>query len=631
MSSRPSRVLARRRPLAAFAVVVAMLTTLATAPVNGASSGTVVTANIPSATSITPTCGTGTSRASFGTVLPGATAMTATDCHVAFDSSNSTATLSVYQQDGSGAAMWGRPPGDLETTFGVGGRAVDWRLGWWSHNMRRLADGSFLLVGGGNSNWAAGGGDAGCNPGADVWISVAKLQPNGAYDLTWDGDGRNCIDPTASDEYVHSIDVQPDGKLLVGAYSNSAGQNWRIVRVGLTGARDNSCGTLGVATLDMGANEDHPHVLATADGTSIYVVGQTDLGGDGQIAIAKLQASDCSLDLTWGTGGKQYVDPSAFGYDDVRGAELQPDGSIVVVGQTPGAARDVLVARIKPDGTLDTTGFGVGGFRSFPVSTGQDDVAHDVDIASDGSIYVSGIQGTGAANEDGFIAKLTSAGALDGAFGAGGVVKVSVDAAQTDSLMGVEATVDGSVTAVGGVTEASGDRDSVMVRVDSTTGAWDNSLDGDGRLYFSQHATISDELSDIAVGPDGALYTGGPGDNGGSIGFMVTRFKTTPITDYNDAGNNDWQTPSAEAFGVCLSAHAVATIDWAELAGCSQAADGAHWRAIPATAGASAVVAHTTVVGQAGVSVDLRFGFRPLASRRAGTYVAPITFDVVAP
>ena len=84
-------------------------------------------------------------------------------------------------------------------------------------------------------------------------------------------------------------------------------------------------------------------------------------GGGGpasSFCVVRLRAANGTLDPTFGSGGKRTID---FGGDDegVYGAALQPDGKIVLAGDshlTPA------VARLKANGSLDST-FATGGRR----------------------------------------------------------------------------------------------------------------------------------------------------------------------------------------------------------------------------------------------------------------------------
>src|SRR5690606_21911777 len=88
----------------------------------GASSGTVVGATVPSATSIDASgCPSQTAGITqLGLLLPGSSTVTSLDCIVEFGSSNDTSMLRLHQQDGYGQAMFGAPTGVLDTNSGDG-------------------------------------------------------------------------------------------------------------------------------------------------------------------------------------------------------------------------------------------------------------------------------------------------------------------------------------------------------------------------------------------------------------------------------------------------------------------------------------------------------------------------------
>ncbi len=96
---------------------------IATAPSGAASSGTVVSATIPTTTTIDVAGCTGAAETQFGSLIGGATSLTS-PCHVGF-TANAPATLRMFQKDRSGAAMT-QVRTTLDTRSGVPSyRAVD--------------------------------------------------------------------------------------------------------------------------------------------------------------------------------------------------------------------------------------------------------------------------------------------------------------------------------------------------------------------------------------------------------------------------------------------------------------------------------------------------------------------------
>ncbi len=107
-------------------VVVTLAMPLGARYGTAATSGTVVGATVPSATNIdTGACASGVAgRTHFGSVLPGTSVVTPTDCSIVFGSSNDTARLRIEQTDQLGIAMYQPSRGTLDPTFDTDGRVT---------------------------------------------------------------------------------------------------------------------------------------------------------------------------------------------------------------------------------------------------------------------------------------------------------------------------------------------------------------------------------------------------------------------------------------------------------------------------------------------------------------------------
>src|SRR6266508_3157227 len=110
-------------------------------------------------------------------------------------------------------------------------------------------------------------------------------------------------------------------------------------------------------------------------------------------AVASAQAAPGDLDTSFGTGGKV---TTSFGsrYDEIDGLALQPDGKIVAGGYvaTSSTDTDFGLARYKPDGSLDTS-FGTGG--KVTTAIGSNSAGRGLALQPDGKIVVSGNTYTG--------------------------------------------------------------------------------------------------------------------------------------------------------------------------------------------------------------------------------------------
>ena len=133
-------------------------------------------------------------------------------------------------------------------------------------------------------------------------------------------------------------------------------------------------------------------------------------GGGGpasSFCVVRLRAANGTLDPTFGSGGKRVID---FGTDDesVYGAALQPDGKIVLAGDS---RLQVAVVRLKANGALDPTFDGDG---KKTLSWGAIGRATAVVVAPNGKLLLGGFSGPEGGNIQ--VARLKPNGALDATF-----------------------------------------------------------------------------------------------------------------------------------------------------------------------------------------------------------------------
>jgi uncharacterized delta-60 repeat protein len=284
--------------------------------------------------------------------------------------------------------------GTLDPTFGSGGkRVVD--LGSDDESVYGAAlqpDGKIVLA-----------GDSRLQP------AVVRLKANGALDTTFDGDGKKLFSWGAIGR-VTAVVVAPNGKILLGGFSGPEGGNIQVARMTAKGALDTTFGAGGIATVDFGATEFGEAIARQADGR-ILVAGQSSAGG---AVIARLRATGV-LDTDFGGDGRVTLP----GGGSLSAVLVQPDRNIVVAGNASGSAM-MTVTRLKPDGSLDAT-FGSAGTTT--VAFGS--LANPLGGAArqpDGKIVVAGYTQDG---EDVAVARLNTDGSLDATFGIGG--KATVD------------------------------------------------------------------------------------------------------------------------------------------------------------------------------------------------------------
>jgi uncharacterized delta-60 repeat protein len=211
--------------------------------------------------------------------------------------------------------------GLLDTTFGAGGKAaVDFGGDDFGMAMARQADGRILVAG---RSSAAG-------------AVVARLRATGTLDPDFDGDGRVTLPGGGS---ASAVLVQPDRNIVVAGNAMGSGV-MTVTRLTPTGALDLTFGAGGTASIDFGSTADLAAGAALQPNGKIVVAGYTQASED--VAVARLNANG-SPDATFGVAGKATVEfgVATFG----QAVALQANGRIVVAGQKTGGD-DFAVARL---------------------------------------------------------------------------------------------------------------------------------------------------------------------------------------------------------------------------------------------------------------------------------------------
>jgi uncharacterized delta-60 repeat protein len=175
---------------------------------------------------------------------------------------------------------------------------------------------------------------------------------------------------TGFDGNVWKIQLQPDGKILIGGFFttfNGSTQN-RIIRLNADGTKDTSF------DVNTGFNGNVWNIQLQPDGKIIAGGFFTSFNGLTENRIIRLN-TDGTKDITFNTG---------TGFDNsVRAIELQNDGKIVVGGlfTTYNGVTENRIITLNTDGTKDT---------AFINGTGFDSDVYSIKQLADGKILVGG-------------------------------------------------------------------------------------------------------------------------------------------------------------------------------------------------------------------------------------------------
>ncbi len=243
----------------------------------------------------------------------------------------------------------------------------------------RQADGSIVTVGFSDNEFA-----------------IDRVTSAGTIDNTFDSNGRKRADFTGDTDGARAVALSGSKIIVAGITSTGGNPRLALLSLNSTGGVDTSFGVGtghsegGTTELPRGANA----VAVQPDG-KILVAGP----GGGNFGVARVK-TDGFYDPTFGPGANGQVSVDFGGTDVANAMALQPDGKILVAG-TDGDG--FAVARLLPNGTLDPS-FGTGG-RATVNFTGVD-VARGMALQPDGKIVLVGETGPAGGTTDYAVTRL---------------------------------------------------------------------------------------------------------------------------------------------------------------------------------------------------------------------------------
>ncbi|TMA72273.1 MAG: DUF4215 domain-containing protein [Deltaproteobacteria bacterium] len=270
--------------------------------------------------------------------------------------------------------------------------------------------------------------------------SVADAGP-GALDPTF-GSGGKVTTAIGTSAFASGVVVQPDGA-IVAAGGSSLG--FALARYTSAGVLDPTFGTNGIVTTAISTTAVVAGLVLQADGM-LVAAGWSSDGTNDTVTLARYQTNG-ALDPGFGVAG--IVTTTVGTTSRAEAIVLQPDGKLVVAGRTgAGSAADFLLVRYDALGALDPT-FGTGGVVTTAV-TGFFDEARALARQADGMLVAAGLASRATPNQPDFaLARYDANGALDPAFGSGGIVVTQVRPSGGNSVNAVVVQPDGRIVAAG--------------------------------------------------------------------------------------------------------------------------------------------------------------------------------------
>jgi uncharacterized delta-60 repeat protein len=306
--------------------------------------------------------GTGDARGSSVAIQPDGRIVVA---GYARNGSNGDIALVRYKADGS-----------LDTNFGSGGTVmtdIDGDSSDAAYSVAIQPNGKIV---------AAGSRSIGNN---NMDFALVRYDTSGNLDISFDSDGKvtTAISSGVGNDYVYSVVIQSDGKIVVAGQANF---DFALARYNTDGALDTSFDSDGKVITAIGSSIDAAYSVAIQSDGKIVAAGAS-VDNNEDFALVRYNANG-SLDTDFGTGGKVTTD---IGSDDdlANSVAIQTDGKIVAAGYSYGSSNiDFALVRYNADGSLDTN-FGTGGKVTTPIG-GSSDIGTSAAIQSDGNIVVAG-------------------------------------------------------------------------------------------------------------------------------------------------------------------------------------------------------------------------------------------------
>ena len=350
-------------------------------------------------------------------------------------------------------------------------------------------------------------------------FALARYTITGTLDIAFDTDG---IVTTTIGTFslINDLAMQTDGKIVVGgsAYYGTA-YRFALARYNSNGALDTTFDTDGLVTSTFGS-ECLAYAIAIQTDGKILAAGNATYGGVPGFALARYE-SNGALDATFGAGG--VVTATLGANSGINGVSLQPDGKIVVAGfASDGTDIHFALARYDTNGALDIT-FDTDGLITTTVGTDTiiEDRALALALQPDGKILAGGYTFDGVSDYYGALVRYTTTGALDSAFGAGGVVTLTRPAYTDIETFGIGLQTNGKIVVAGYAWDS---RNNIMVARYNGNGTLDTTFGGGDGIIIEPLGTDCFSY-DIKIQPNGYIVIGGSANYGGVNYFTLMRFK----------------------------------------------------------------------------------------------------------
>jgi uncharacterized delta-60 repeat protein len=223
---------------------------------------------------------------------------------------------------------------------------------------------------------------------------IARLTRDGILDKTLGQDGKSILKLVGRDGSALVNMLQPDGKIVIAGYVGSTDQSNPGILVGrflVDGRPDPTFGGKGYVITQLENSSEAYSLDIQADGKVVVGAGATGDGGRGELAVLRYLV-DGSLDNSFGTSGIARVATGGRG-SAANDLVVLPDGRVLALGwslEGPLGLPTPYIARLTNSGESDLT-YGIKGIVK--PDFGRDGVLERFAVRQDGVIAAGGVFG----------------------------------------------------------------------------------------------------------------------------------------------------------------------------------------------------------------------------------------------
>jgi uncharacterized delta-60 repeat protein len=385
-------------------------------------------------------------------------------------------------------------PGDLDTTFGVGGK-VTLRLNDRANAFSKIAiqkDEKIIAVG------TDGYGD----------IIVVRYNVNGTLDSTFANGGVFVYD-AGNFAYSSGVAIQSDGKIIVACSVDN--DVYAAFRLKPNGSLDNSFGENGWASTDFTPGRDTPQAIVIQPDDKIVITGSVydRWMVESDIGLVRYNA-DGTPDMSFGEEGKIIKSIGTNSAERGYALKIQDDGKIIVFANSGVSESDtnyLALLRYLPNGTLDPS-FDNDGISLTNLYGAHIQFGGDLEIQPDGKILVATTTiGDAAPNSLFMVARYFPDGSPDFAFGSSGRVDIVRNHWNVATSLAIQP--DGKIIAAG-ESSVPGDASDILLARLNDDGSFDTTFGIEGKVFTDAGGIKrSDYCYDITLQRDGKIIVAG--------------------------------------------------------------------------------------------------------------------------